>query len=79
MPAPDFVHWQRLHAVADEARERVNKLCAQMDESDRNPDFSREGKERQRRKAWAQAIASRTLARGREAVEVAVGKPNIEA
>jgi hypothetical protein len=20
-PAPEFVHWQRLHAVADEARE----------------------------------------------------------
>ena len=43
-PAPDFVHWQRLHAVADEARERVSKACAQMDEIDRNPDLSREGK-----------------------------------
>jgi hypothetical protein len=81
-PAPDFVHWQRLHAVADEARERVSKACAQMDEIDRAPGLSSEGKERQRRKAWAQAIAdfetSRTLARAREAVEVAVGKPNIE-
>jgi len=81
-PAPEFVHWQRLHAVADEARERVSKACAQMDEIDRNPDLSPEAKERQRRKAWAQAIAdfeaSRTLARAREAVEVAVGKPNIE-
>ena len=49
-PAPDFVHWQRLHAVADEARERVSKAYAQMDEIDRNADLSREGKERQRRK-----------------------------
>ena len=24
-PAPEYVHWQRLHAVADEARERVSK------------------------------------------------------
>lgn len=81
-PAPNCVHWQRLHAVADEARERVSKACAQMDEIDRKPNLSREEKERQRRKAWAQAIAafeaSRTLACAREAVEVAVGKPNIE-
>ena len=64
-PAPEFVHWQRLHAAADEARERVSKAYAQMDEIDRNPDLSREGKERQRRKTAAQAIAdfeaSRTL------------------
>jgi hypothetical protein len=24
-PAPEYLHWQRLHAVADEARERVAK------------------------------------------------------
>jgi hypothetical protein len=81
-PAPEFVHWQRLHAVADEARERVSKACAEMDAIDRAPGLSGEVKERQRRKAWAQAIAdfeaSRTLARAREAVEIAVGKPNIE-
>jgi hypothetical protein len=68
--------------VADEARERASKACAQMDAIDRNPQLSREEKERQRRKAWAQAIAafeaSRTLACARQAVEVAVGKPNIE-
>jgi hypothetical protein len=44
--------------------------------------LSREGKERQRRKAAAQAIAdfeaSKTLARAREAVELAVAKHNIE-
>ncbi|MGZ9272365.1 MAG: hypothetical protein ACXW6T_24850 [Candidatus Binatia bacterium] len=71
-PAPDFVHWQRLHAAADEARERVRKACMLMAEIDRNADLSREGKERQRRKAALQAIAdfeaSKTLARAREAV-----------
>jgi hypothetical protein len=81
-PAPDLVHWERLHAVSDEARERVSKACAQMDEIDRNPNLSREEKESERRQAWSEAIAdfeaSRTLARAREAVEVAVGKSNIE-
>ena len=71
-PAPEYVHWQRLHAAADEARERVRKAHKQMVEIDRNADLSPEGKERQRRKAAAQAIAafeaSKTLARAREAV-----------
>ena len=44
----------------------------QMDEIDGNADLSREGKERQRGKAAAQAIAnfevSKTLTRAREAV-----------
>ena len=45
-PAPDLVHWQRLHAVADEARECVSQTYVQMDEIDRNADLSHEGKER---------------------------------
>ena len=81
-PAPEYVHWQRLHAVPDEARERVSKFYMLADEIDRNPDLSREGKERQRRKAAAQAIAdfeaSKTLARAREAVELAVAKHKFE-
>ena len=56
-PAPEYLHWQRLHEVVDEARERVRRAYAQMDEIDRNADLSREGKERQRRKAAAQAVA----------------------
>ena len=52
------------------------------DEIDRNLDLSREGKEHQRRKAAAQAIAdfeaSRTLARAREAVERVVAKHKVE-
>ena len=81
-PAPEHVHWQRLHEAADEARERVSKAYAQMDEIDRDADLSRDGKDRQRRKAAAQAVAdfeaSRTLARAREAVEFAVAKHNIK-
>jgi hypothetical protein len=82
-PAPEYVHWQRIHAVADEARERLSKAYAQMDEIDCNADLSRDGKYRQRSKTAAQAIAdfeaSRTLARAREAVESAVASIKPEA
>ena len=65
-PAPENLHWQRLHEAANEARDRVSKAHMQMDEIDRQRDLSREDKERQRRKAWAQSIAdfeaSKTLA-----------------
>ena len=81
-PAPEYLHWQRLHEVVNEARERVSKAYVQMDEIDRNADLSRDGKYRQRSKTAAQAIAdfeaSKTLARAREAVELAVAKHNIE-
>ena len=81
-PAPEYLHWQRLHEAADEARERVSKAYVQMDEIDRDADLSREGKERQRRKAAAQAIAdfeaSKTLAHAREAAELVVAKRNFE-
>jgi cysteinyl-tRNA synthetase len=81
-PAPEYLHWQRLHEAANEARERVSKFYMLADEIDRNPDRSREAKERQRRKAAAQAIAdleaSKTLARAREAVELVVAKHQVE-
>jgi hypothetical protein len=81
-PAPELLHWRRLHATADEARERVRKACMQMDEIDRNAAFSRDDKYRQRSETAAQAIAdfeaSRTLERAREAVELAVAKHNVE-
>jgi hypothetical protein len=71
-PAPEYVHWQRLHAVPDEARERVSRFHKLVYEIDRNTDLSPEGKERQRRKVALQAVsefeASKTLARAREAV-----------
>jgi hypothetical protein len=76
------VHWQRLHEAVNEARERVSKAYVQMDEIDRNADLSRDGKYRQRCKSAAQAIAdfeaSKTLARARQAVELAVAKHNVE-
>jgi len=72
-PAPELLHWQKLHAVANEARERVSRAHTRMDEVDRNADFSRDDKYRQRSKTAAQAIAdfeaSKTLARAREAVD----------
>jgi hypothetical protein len=59
----------------------VRKSYMQMDEIDR-ADLSRDGKYRQRHKTAAQAIAdfeaSKTLARAREAVELAVAKHNVE-
>ena len=77
---PRYLHWECLHEAANEARERVSKLYAQMDEIDRNAGFSRDGKYRQRCETAAQAIAdfeaSKTLARAREAVELAVAKRN---
>jgi lipopolysaccharide biosynthesis regulator YciM len=81
-PAPEYLHWQRLHGAANEARERVRKAYVQMDEIDRNVDLSPDGKYRQRSKTAAQAIAdfeaSKTLARARETVELAVAKHNVE-
>ena len=74
-PAPEYLHWQRLHEAVNEARERVSKAYMQMDEIDRNADLSRDGKYRQRSKTAAEAIAdfeaSKTLARARQAVELA--------
>jgi hypothetical protein len=78
----EHAHWQRLHQVVLEARERMSKAHMQMDDIDRNADLSREGKERQRRKIAAQAVAdfeaSQTLARAREAVESALAKHDIK-
>ena len=72
-PKPEKIVWQKLHAVPNEARERLSKVYAQMDEIDGNADLSRDGKYRQRSKAADQAIAdleaSKTLARAREAVD----------
>ena len=72
-PKPEYVHWQKLHEAANEARARVSKFYTLADEIDRNTDLSRDDKYRQRSKTAAQAIAdfeaSKTLARAREAVD----------
>ena len=66
-PAPEHVHWQRLHEAANEARERVSKFYTLADRIDRNAALSRDDKYRQRRRIAAEAIAdleaSKTLAR----------------
>ena len=77
-PAPEYVHWQKLHAVADEARERVAKAWAAFDAIDKDGDLSPEGKARQKKKVAAKAIAefeqSKTLAGARDAVARQVEK-----
>ena len=77
-PKPEYVHWQKLHEAANEARARVSKFYALADEIDRNPGLSRDDKYRQRSKSADEAIAdfeaSKTLARAREAVKLAVAK-----
>ena len=81
-PAPEYLHWQKLHAAANEARERLSKFYRQADEIDRNADLSGDGKYRQRSKTAAQAIAdfeaSKTLVRARQSVELAVAKHQVE-
>jgi hypothetical protein len=81
-PKSEYVHWQKLHAAGNEARARVRKAYAQMDETDRNIGLSGDGKYRERSKIADEAIAdfeaSKTLARAREAVELAVANRNCE-
>jgi hypothetical protein len=81
-PAPEYLHWQRLHEAANEARERVSKFYTLADGIDRNAALSREDKARQRHRVamqvFAEFEASKTLARAREAVELAVAKHNVE-
>jgi len=48
-PTAKGLHW--LHEAAIEARERVSKAYAQMDEINRNDDLSRDGKYRQRKRS----------------------------
>jgi hypothetical protein len=68
----EHLPWQRLHAAANEVRERVSNAYRQMDHIDRNADLSSDAKYRQRSKTAAEAIAdleaSKALARAREAV-----------
>ena len=47
-PAPEYLHWQRMHEAANEARARVSKFYALADEIDRNAGLSRDDKYHQR-------------------------------
>jgi hypothetical protein len=78
----DALHWRKLHDATNEARARVTKAYTQMDEIDRNASLSSDIKYRRRCEIADQAIAdfeaSKTLARAREAVEIAISKHNFE-
>jgi hypothetical protein len=71
-PEPKFTHWEKLHSVANEARSRVAKAYAALDEIDRNPDLTPEGKAKARAKLAEQVVAdfckSETLEKARSAV-----------
>jgi hypothetical protein len=82
-PKPEYAaHWQKLHAAANEARERVRKAESVIDEIDRDTSFSVDDRRRQRSKTADEAIAdfevSKTLSRARQAVELVVAKRNCE-
>lgn len=68
----DALHWRKLHEAADEARERVTRAFAAMDEIDVKTHISRHAKNEQRQMIAAQAVAdleaSRTIAMARNAV-----------
>jgi hypothetical protein len=48
-PTVHGVHWAKLHAVVDEARQRLSNALAAMKEIDGDADLSGEGKARRRR------------------------------
>ena len=77
-PAPELLHWQRLHEAANEARERARKAYAQMDEIDRNADVPPDAKYRERSAIAANAISDfeelKTLRSAREAVALVVAQ-----
>ena len=74
------LHWEKLHASADEARDRVAKAWAEMDEIDRDRDLSFEGKVRRKRRLAAEGIAdfekSRALAEAKKVSERQLAKWN---
>src|SRR5690348_1372851 len=71
-PAPNHIHWEKLHAVPDEARRRVNQAFEKMNAVEADPNLSTEGKRRARGDVAAQAITnfrkSETLEYARAAV-----------
>ena len=81
-PKPEYVHWQKLHEAANEARANVTKAYTEMDEIDRNASLSSDIKYRRRCEIADQAIAdfeaSKTLARARQAIELAMAKYQVD-
>ena len=70
-PEPQVLHWIKLHACADEARDRVAQAWAAMATIDNNKDLSPDGKQRQKRQVARATLAefekSNALAAAKEA------------
>ena len=71
---PDkYLHWQQLGRCVDEARERVAKAWAAMDEISADRDLSSQGRDRKKKKVADETIAdlqkSKTLSSAKAAVE----------
>ena len=70
-PEPQVLHWIKLHACADEARDRVAQAWAAMAEIDNNGDLCPDGKQRRKQEVALEALAqfekSNTLAAAKEA------------
>ena len=79
-PAPEQIHWQKLHDAVHEARSRVGRFYQLADEIDRNVSLSSEAKYKQRSKAATEAIAgfdsSKTMVLACETVERLVTQRN---
>jgi hypothetical protein len=57
-PTAKGLHWERLHATADEARNRVAKAWSDIDEIDSDADLSAEGKARKKKRVASEAIVA---------------------
>jgi hypothetical protein len=74
----NVLHWQKLHEVVDEARNRVAQAWTAMDDIDTDRDLSPEGKDRQKKKLASKAIAefeqSKALTAAKEASDRQLAK-----
>jgi len=72
-PAPEHVHWQKLHAAADAARSAVATAYSQMAKVDADKRLSKEGKVQRRHAIAKQMVAeiekSTALTKARAAVD----------
>jgi len=77
-PTIQGLHWLKLHAAANEARQRVASAWAAMDEIDADIDLSPQGKGRKKQQFAADAIAdfqkSKALLEAKDAVERQLAK-----
>jgi hypothetical protein len=72
-PEPKVIHWAKLHAVPDEARDRVAQAWVALGAIDNDGDLSPEGRARKKRKLALEALDefenSKTLAAAKQTVD----------